>query len=292
MLWTRFKAVKNKRAMTLVEMIVAIAVTAILAVCLSMVMSPVIKTYSVNKARAELATYADAVLNHMADDFREARNILIPFESKDTPAKNSFQPAHYGVPALVDIDYGYALIAKYPGSNRLYISKSTIICWSHGNYPRYVYPADIRYTYYDLAERIVPVNSLFSFTHYTSDQTDKPNYFLKNIDSATGGIYVENNDDFYILVKENPDTTDPNGTKRGQIIDIHLRLTKGKVHYPAVKTVVCETLVINNIGVQRASDNGRVSASDPVKVSTSDDINNTKACFPYYSVWFGVGIHR
>lgn len=40
MLWTRFRQAKNKKGMTLIEMLAAIAITAILAAVLSMMIIP------------------------------------------------------------------------------------------------------------------------------------------------------------------------------------------------------------------------------------------------------------
>ena len=114
MIFTRWKKRTNKKGMSLVEMVVAIAVTGILAVCLSMIMSPVMNTYSLNKTRAEVANYSDRILTHMAADLRGARNIMLVAKSDSSPyASYSLPMYNWGKPATVEIDWGYCLFDLY-----------------------------------------------------------------------------------------------------------------------------------------------------------------------------------
>ncbi len=299
MLWTRFKTVKNKRAMTLVEMIVAIAVTAILAVCLSMVMSPVIKTYGVNKARAEMAVYADAVLNHMANDFRTATNILVTSDKDGNPNACSLPDPEFifNNYSYVYVCYAYCNWHEYENTNEYYVSKATY-CIDFSKTYKYVYPAHYNVTEAEGWEGVYYSAYLQSlnlkFKSMLKDKNGKEVdhwYWIQceNAATATGGIQVDGDKGFYILIKNNPDTLD--GQQHGQIIDIHLKLKKGKIKHEATKSVVCENMVLNNTGVQKANKNG-LYVSDPAKVSTSDDIKNTNACFPYYSIWFGIGLQN
>ena len=61
MLLRKFLTCTNRKGMSLIELIVAIAITAILAVTLSMMIVPVMNTYSVNELRAKLSAAVTAV---------------------------------------------------------------------------------------------------------------------------------------------------------------------------------------------------------------------------------------
>ena len=303
MIFTRWKKRMNKKGMSLVEMVVAIAVTGILAVCLSMIMSPVMNTYSLNKTRAELANYSDRILTHMASDFRGARNIMLVGKSDSSPYPSYSVPAlNYGKHGIApSIDYGYCLSTEYfDGKGDKYKLKNTPILskvtqWNdYYRNERNIYPANLNYVMdwdsfrgarpeFDREDSGVPGGDGYTINYYYKDP----------LTTETGGIYVDGdssatngNAGFYMLVKANPDDGG-----RGNIIDIHIRLRKGKIKYEASKAVVCETLVLNKIGTQKATIPGGMNGLDPAVISTKDTPGST-GCTPYYSCWFGIGVHQ
>lgn len=287
MLFIRWKFRKNKKALSLIEMIVAIAVTAILAVCLSMVMSPVMNTFTVNKARAALANYADSALEHVAADFRSARNIMLVAKSSSSPYPCYSMPSDQmgGKPAVVDIRYGYCLHDLYLDADGKSIKGNPIFtkvnhALESGKNKRTIYPAHLYYS------------NLWSMPDLKEFDSQKVadnmwHYTLKDPLSATGNIVVDGGEGFYMFVRKNP-----NDSNRGNIIEIHLKLKKGKITYHAVKSVVCENLVINKMWVQKATvgyNSGGIVGKDDAVASTSDKIGSS-GCNPYYAAWFGIGV--
>ena len=109
---TRLRHTKNKKGLTLIEMIAAIAITAILASVLSMMIVPVLNTYQANAARVELIQAATSRLNDIAMHLRGARGIYVSESTRDVSKQKEW-------------DYG---------SGNYFSNKNTNKMFKEGNY--------------------------------------------------------------------------------------------------------------------------------------------------------------
>ena len=265
MLFARMKKLKNKKAMTLVEMIVAIAVTAILAVCLSMVLSPVVNTYGVNKTRAELSSFADRAMENIALDLRGASEVRVTQNRYSSPGESGY--------------YGYFACDEFKiGGNAqkgdFYLTR----CDWHYIFQKIFLIPDVRKNYanmteaevkkeLDLVQELAPSgygHAAVNLWHY------------KKFAASCNNIQLNGDGGFFVLVRKNPDDGD-----RGNVLEIHLKVKKAKITYEAIKSVVCENLFINHESIKTAN----LYENNNATISTVADPNNSKNT-KYYSVWF------
>ncbi len=251
--------------MTLVEMIVAIAVTAILAVCLSYVMTPVMNTYSLNQKKAELADFATKTMNRIAADLRGAYGVYV--------TTNKYSSCSYNgsgdVASRKNVEYSYLIYGGYKNDKSLYMTRCDV-----SNYKRKIFSLP------HIAEDFASMSDGDFKKEFDFIKELEPSgyghaainfYTHKKPSSQTNGISVAGEEGFYVLVRKNPD----NGNI-GNALEIHLKLKKGKVSYEAVKTLVCENLVIRSEWIKTADLYNNKNAV------ASSGSSNTK----YYSVWF------
>ena len=264
MLFNRWKRAKNKKGITLVEMIAAIAITAILASVLSMMIVPVMNTYRTSSTRAELQTAVTARLNDIALWLRSATGVYVP-KSKDSSGKvtgyGSFPDCNknnlYQFQAVrnFDIKWGIANMNCYGSSGY--------------NYPELKW---VQYSETDTKNHTLK----WASEHKPSMKLDSDIY--QSQDFTCPSIT-----DFYFYIRQNPD----DGNRRN-VMEFHLKVKKGNVEYEGTKTFVCENLAINNLDIYLASFNrngttGVWDAFTKAEVSTGSDASKwTK----YYSVWF------
>ena len=264
MLFARMKKLNNKRAMSLVEMVVAIAVTGILAVCLSMVLSPVSKTYGVNKTRSELASFTDRAMASIALDLRGASEVRVTTNKYSSPGDFGY--------------YGYFACDEFKVGNT--VQKGTFYitrCDWHLTWQKIFLPPDVRKNYANMTDadmrKEVEFIKELAPAGYPHPAINLWHY--KNFGEACNGIELNGDGGFFMLVRKNPDDGD-----RGNALEIHLKVKKGKVSYEATKSVVCENLVINQESILTAN----LSENKKATVSTVEDPNNSKNT-KYYSVW-------
>ena len=298
---TKFRHTKNKKGITLIEMIAAIAITAILASVLSMMIVPVLNTYQANAARVELVQAATSRLNDIAMHLRGARGIYVSESTRDVSKQKEWAN----------------------GSGNYFSNKNTDKMFKEGNY---LFPEIRWYEKQDSESDTVksrrvefdgvrtvasPEKRIYSFVmdnyHERSNKGAVSGYYYpelvvgdwsnmqrRYLDYAGGfGIKLASDDyqseeywcpdnkSMYFLVRRNPDDSN-----RANVLEIHLTVKKGDVSYEGVKTIVCENLVIkkdiiytNNF--QSWSGDNLVKKAAAVNTGT-DSSKWTK----YYTVWF------
>lgn len=259
MLINRFKQLKGKKGVSLVEMLVAIVITSILSVVLSMMIVPVMNTYSRNKVKVELTEAVTTRLNDIALHLRGATGVYVSSSKSSFPEiRTTGAPkVQYDGVRWFDIKYGFAL-ANYTSD---YSSITTI--------SGYLYP-ELKYADYSDTEhpRLM----------YASQMT--PSMKLKSDDYQTTDIKCASNEDFYFYVRQNDDNA-----ANYNALEVHLKLTKGDVSYEGTKTIVCENLVVNWEDIYTASFEwtGTYFKRTSATVSKGTDQSKWKK---YYSVWF------
>lgn len=263
MLFRKFRMAKNKRGITLAEMIVAVAITAILASVLSMMIIPVMKIYNANRTKTELAQAASSRLNDIAYHLRGASGIYLSSYAK----------------SFTDISTASDHTVQY-GAVRYFEAKYSIALddWFFRNDPKikgYLYP-EMKVADYSNVSKPKLV--------YAGDAGMK----LQSDDYQSAYISCPSTEDFYLYVRYNPDSNpDPKVYPYGlaNVLEIHLNVTKNGVTYRGEKTIVCENLVVNNEVIYTAgfSWNGSEYVRTPATVSTGTDSSKWKK---YYSVWF------
>ena len=128
MLIIRFRQAKNLKGVSLLEMIAAIAITAILAAVLSMMIVPVINTYRTNSVKTELRQAVTSRLNDFAYYLRGASGVYLS-DVKRTPSQkwypgktfkkstdsNAPKEALYVFPEIRDADKGTEIRTETDG---------------------------------------------------------------------------------------------------------------------------------------------------------------------------------
>lgn len=259
MLFSRWKFSKNKKGVTLVEMIAAIAITAILASVLSMMIVPVTNSYRRASTKAELQEAVTARLNDIAFHLRGATGVYLTTTKGSFPdiTKNTDQ---YDGVRHYDIHFGFAIVKTYSEISGYLYPELKIVDWSEGiSKPTCKYPED-----YDGDDLLME--------KYRS-------YKLSSDDFQSKSFYCPSNESFYFIVKRNPD-----GGNAFNVLEAHLKVKKGNVEYEGVKTFVCENLMIRGANISTASFSRNQSTGvfslNYVKAS---DVDSQKK---YYSVWF------
>ena len=294
MLWTRFRQAKNKKAMTLLEMIAAIAITAILAAVLSMMIVPVMNTYKTNATKVELAQAVTSRLNDIALFLRGATGVYLSTAKRDvskvwypgetfsnTNTTKMFTEATYVFPEIrwkekksnesdtvktrrVEFD---GLRTAMTGSTRCYSIVMDNYYQRNGGVSGYLYPELIVADWSNMSKRYLDYGSAFDMKLGSDDYKSKE-------------YWCPNNQSMYFLVKKNKDDE-----KRANALEIHLTVKKGDVSYEGTKTIVCENLVINK-DVIYTTDFTKWSG-DKLKKQAAE-ITTSSSTTKYYTVWFSL----
>lgn len=255
MLFVRWKLSKNKKGITLVEMIAAIAITAILASVLSMMIVPVMNTYRNASAKAELQEAVTGRLNDMALHLRDATGVYVTSNPKSFPETNVGIDQGKGA-RYFEVKFGFALYN----------------CYQNSAGGAYLYP-ELRWNDYD------EITSNKATQKWASEYT--PNLKLESDIFQTDQFYCPDQYSFYFYVRNNPD-----GGGHSNVLEVHLSVKKGNVPYEGTKTIVCDNLVIKGEDIYTCQFEWRTNQwTHPYKatVSTGSDASKWKK---YYSVWF------
>ncbi|HAE89312.1 MAG TPA: hypothetical protein DCG79_05580 [Clostridiales bacterium] len=253
MLFVRWKKARNKKGITLVEMLAAVVITAILASVLSMMIVPVMNSYSKSETKTLLQTAATSRLNDIAYHLRGATGVYVSSTPKSFPDTNKTSDQYKGV-KYFDAKFGFALFNCYQNKSSSYL-----------------YP-ELKFVKYPTTSSGDP--SIEWASSYT------PNLKLSSDDYQNVEISCPDAESFYFYVKNNPD-----GGNHSNVLEVHLKLKKGQVEYEGSKTIVCENLVINGENIKTALFqyvNNAWKLTDAI-VSTGNDPSKWKK---YYSVWF------
>ena len=253
MLFTRMFR-KNKKGITLLEMLAAVVITAILASILSMMMVPILNTYRNQDAKAELQQAVTARLNDVALYLRDATGVYVTSNEKSFPDTDLSNDQGKGAKHF-KVEYGFALFNSRQGTNGSYL-----------------YP-ELRWT--DYFEKQYPIKN--------NKATNAWGDTLISDDYQTDYIWCPDAQSFYFYVRNNPD----NGG-HSNVLEVHLKVKKGNVTYEGAKTIVCENLVIKGDDIytcqfQWDSTAGQWKRTAKAEVSTGNDQSKWKK---YYSVWF------
>ena len=255
MLFRRWKKAKNKKGITLLEMIAAVAITAILASVLSMLIVPVMNTYRTASTRAELQTAVTARLNDIALWLRSAKDVYVSSSTSSYPEYRKSNLYQYQAVKKFDIKWGIANTNCYGTSGY--------------NYPELKW---IKFSDTDTKNHTLK---------WASEH--EPSMKLESDIYQSEDFYCPSVEDFYFYVRQNPD----NGN-HSNVLEIHLKVIKGTVDYEGTKTIVCENLVIKGQDIYKAYFNrnnttGVWDAFTKAEVSTG---SNQSKWVKYYSVWF------
>ncbi|MBP5404721.1 MAG: prepilin-type N-terminal cleavage/methylation domain-containing protein [Clostridia bacterium] len=248
---------KGKKGLTLVEMIVAIAVTAILAVCLSTMLVPVVNVYGTNKTKVELMDAVSSRLNDFAAQLRGAQGVYL------AEAEGSF----------FDINTQ----SQYDGCRKFKVTHAIAMDnYFEKNSPKisgYRYPEMKCLDYSNVSKPEVVYASKWG-EKLISDEYQEAN---KQIYCPNDG---SNKPAFYMLVRKD-------AAGNATCLEMHLTMKKGDVRQEGVKTITCENLVIQGKVVYKASFVWNSSLGDfvltPAEVSTGTNETKWKK---YCSVWF------
>ena len=261
MLFSRWKLRKNKKGVTLVEMIAAITITAILASVLSMMIVPVMNSYRNSEAKAQLQTAVTARLNDIASHLRGAKGVYVTTTTKSFPDITKGTDQYNGM-RYFEARFGFAVFNCRSSVSSSYLYPELKVAeYSNVNKPQLLWPDD---------------DALgFNFKLDSDDYQSSADEVKK-----TGGITCPTAEDFYFYVRNNPD-----GGNHSNVLEVHLKVKKGNVTYEGSKTIVCENLVIHGENIHTALFqyvNNAWTLTDAT-VSTGSDPSKWKK---YYSVWF------
>ena len=272
MLVRKWKLCKNKKGITLLEMLAAVAITAILASVLSMMIVPITNTYRNASAKTELQQTVTARLNDIAMHLRGATGVYLSSSTGSFPDTNQSSDHRYQREGAKNFDaiWGIAMDNYYEVNNYNYSDGTK------GKISGYRFP-ELKWTDYSDVDKPV--------AHYASEYT--PSQKLASDIYQTADIYCKEdkqddaNKDLYFYVRKNVD-----GNNKGNALEVHLRMRKGNVVYEGTKTFVCENLMINGKDIYTAKfdkdDSGKWKLTKATVSTGSDSSKWTK----YYSVWF------
>ena len=278
MIFRRWKYAKNKKGVTLMEMIVAIVITSILATVLSMMIVPVINSYRTASVKEELQQAVTARLNDMAHHLRGATGVYLTTGKGSFPdtTQNTYQ--YEGVRNF-NVHFGFALVKN--GSTYLF-PELKIVDWSRGTGSSTVTTQKPE-EYVDKTSYSQSVRDLYAI--YRDMKLDSDVYVTSDIVclDSTGDSENKEKDSFFVYVRKNADNSNS-----GTVLEIHLRVKKGTVTYEGSKTIVCENLVINGSDIKTASftkdaNNNYAWVLTSATISSGNNADNWKR---YHSIWF------
>ena len=293
MLFARIKRLKNRKGVTLVEMVVAMAIVAILATVLSMMIVPVMNAYTINETQTRLAEAVDSRLNDMAMYLRGATGVYLSTAVRNTSKKWLFGYTNGKPKAFSDTDTtnmpteGDGFLPELRRSDN---NKKTMYDGVRTTQAIYSFVMD------NYHERESGVSGYFYpemvIASYDPDNPTGYRYYgyagsfnmkLQSDDYQSQDFWCPDNKSMFFYVRQNPDDNNS-----ATVLEMHLAVKQGKVTYEGVKTIVCETLVIKGVPIRTNnfynwSQNSKGEWVIDYKTATvSTDKNRT----PYYTVWF------
>ena len=268
MLIRKFRYAKNKKGLTLLEMIAAVLITSILAAVVSMMIVPVTNIYNQNEIRSVLAQAAEARLNDVAIQLRGAKGVYVSasaFSFPDINTTSSHTKRYKGV-RMMEAKYGFAMASFKEGE--INVTKDLYPVLKIADYrdeskPVYVYPPT--YVFEGDEDEVDP----FAKTALASDD------YLKSDDD----LRCPDKNCFYMLVRKNPDNNNV-----ANVLEVHLKVKKNNVSYEAVKIIVCENLVMKSEPIYTA-DFSDWTDSKTLNLKTAS-VSKGDTITKYYSVWF------
>ena len=275
MIFRKWKYAKNKKAITLVEMIAAIAITAILATVLSMMIVPVINNYRNASVKEELQQAVTARLNDIAHHLRGATAVYLTKNKGSTPDTTQNSDQYKGVRTF-NVHYSFALV-KSGTTYTFPVLKITD--WSRGTSSSKV-TTKLPEEYTENSSDSQSIKNQYAI--YRDMKLDSDVFVSDKIvclDSTSASSDNEK-DSFFIYVRKNADNGD-----KGNVLEIHLKVKMGSVVYEGSKTIVCENLVINGDAAKTASFKWENNAwvLTPAEISSG---NNQANWTRYHSIWF------
>ena len=247
MLWRKLR--RNKKGITLVEMVVAIAVTAILATTLSAMIVPIVNVYSTNSNSVELANAVTARLNDFALHLRPAKEIYLLTETGKFPVANK-DDARYTIMREHDLQFGFAMDDYYARNKYKYDDGTEAkipgylfpelkgVDWSNVNKPKQKYGSDFG-------------------LKLASDDYQSPYVWCA---AATDLL-------FYV--------------RSSTSLEIRFTMKKGSTTYTGTKLINCENLIVDG-KVIKTIEKDTNKVKDAKVTSGTNENKWTK----YYSVWF------
>ena len=253
------KVRRNKKGITLVETVVAIAVTAILAVCLSNMLVPIVNVYAKNRTRVELQEAVVGRLNDIALNLRGADGVYVTTDTRSFFKDVKTDQVLWDGCRKFDVHYAIAQ------DN-----------WYEANSPKikgYRYPEMGILEFGASKEK----SKVYGASHWDEK--------LVSDEYQDYTISCPTTEDFYFYVRNNEND-------RAVCLEVHLNVKKGDVTYEGSKYIVCENLLLQ----KNDSMHGKIFLNNFVwsdalqdfvltaaTVSTGTNASNwTK----YYSVWF------
>ena len=309
MLLTKLRQAKSKKGMTLVEMLAAIAITAILATVLSMMIVPVINTYRTNETKVYLAQAVTARLNDMALYLRGAKGVYVGTAKRnvnnvwynrttsgdnknnyfsDTNTSKMYTEDTYVFPEIrwatsdgneprktrkVEFD-GLKTVAGSSKRCYCFVLDNYYERYKNGNGKKitgYLYPELIVADWSNNSKRFLAYGSYFGMKLSSDEYQESPET----------DIYCPSNSSMFFYVHKNPDNGD-----RANVLEMHLTLKKGSVTYEGVKTIVCENLVINEDNIYTVNFTSWSGSTLNKKSVTTTSGTDKSKWTKYYTIWF------
>jgi len=288
--------------MTLVEMIAAIAITAILAAVLSMMIVPVMNTYKTQATKVELAQAVTSRLNDIALFLRGATGVYLSDSTRDVTKvwypgetfSNSNRSKMYGETTYVfpeirwkekqssESDTVKKRRVEFDGLRTVLKGGTRCYCFVMDNYYErknnvtgYLYPELIIADWSNMSKRYLDYGSARKNNSSLSEGVN-----LNSDDYQNKEYTCPNNNSLYFLVRQNLD--DENRTNA---LEIHLTVSKGDVSYEGTKTIVCENLVINKDVIYTTNFQKWTGSTLNKSAAEATTKSYTKK---YYSVWFSL----
>ena len=261
MLFSRWRLAKSKKGITLVEMLAAVVITAILASVLSMMIVPVINSYRKSEAKTQMQAAVTSRLNDIAYHLRGATGVYVSSTPKSFPDTRKTSDQYKGL-KYYDAKFGFALFNCYQNKSSSYL-----------------YPELKWVKYPDTSSGDPEIKWASEYTPNLKLPSDDYQSTADEVGMGEG-ITCPDEESFYFYVRNNPD-----GGNHSNVLEVHLKVKKGQVEYEGTKTIVCENLVINGENIKTALFqyvNNAWKLTDAV-VSTGNDPSKWKK---YYSVWF------
>ena len=256
--------------MTLVEMVVAMAIVAILATALSLTMVPVLTAYNNNKSANALIEVASILLEDVAFQLRGATGVYLTSNQKSFPDKTLVTQNGKKVPSAQ-----YQKVMDYKA--RYGLAMTDYSASSGGSVSGYLFPHI----------KVVDFSNVNSPKLLNIESTDLPDEFREEMRSdlyQTNEIGCPSATSFFVIVRENPDSTIKEGSTTrnlGNVLEIHLTVKKGNYEQEFTKTIVCDNLVIDQKDIYTAN----LTSSPLTKATVSSGTNQDKWT-KYYSIWY------
>ena len=212
-------------------MVVAIAVTGMLAVCLSAMLVPITNLYSGNSLKVELVNAATARLNDIAAELRGATHVYLHTRSDGGASfpDPSIEGNKFANMKRNNVRYGIALSKQHDMDHNGAADSEEYL------FPEMKVLEKAALDMYN-APGAKSAEVQAAYLHFPSHRNIKEDYW--DSDSYLNpSIYCADPKDFYFVIVKN-NTKSPRTS-----LEIHLKLKSGNVSYEGVKTITCDNLV-------------------------------------------------